>query len=272
MVVDYPDLEGTYAELHWPEGGGHRRAYLETKVLLPLMLGVESAVPAECVDERVLLALVTDYCQQADSGESLNAANVLGVVSGRALPTALYRLMGGEVDLLLDEVPEAGGTEPDPDALQWLATHLRWPLSLCLGRSQLNALQLSGLALGDVVLLTDPQGYARIPGKRLFYTQFDGEVMVMTQAFEVDEPSDFAQAPFDPRVDELPVAVEFVLAERSYSLAELCALAPGEVLELGAGTARHIQLRAGQQLLAEGELVALGEHLGVELTRVRLRG
>jgi len=273
IVVDFPSVERTYVELRWVEGAHVRRGYLDTQTVLRVMLGDQPALPSEWIDNRMMLMLVADYCQQDEADDAVRTASIAGLVSGATLPTALYRLLTSPVGLLLADLPRTALSEPDPEALEVLAETLRWPLTLCLGRSLLPAGELKGLACGDVLLLSHPQGYARIPGKSLFYAQFNGEALEMTQTFDDDAEYESSLAPLDRiAAHELPVEIEFVLAERSYSLAQLCELEVGDVLELGAGAARHIQVRAGKQLLAEGELVALDEHLGVELTRVRLRG
>lgn len=63
--------------------------------------------------------------------------------------------------------------------------------------------------------------------------------------------------------------LEFVLHEQCISLAELAALIEGQVLALAPSVLGHIEVRANGRMLARGELVQLGESLGVELQQIR---
>lgn len=69
------------------------------------------------------------------------------------------------------------------------------------------------------------------------------------------------------RIEDLPVAISFVLSRCNMRVAQLCTLQPGMTLPLEHPTP-YVDVMAGAVRLARGELVRVGNDLGVELIDV----
>lgn len=69
-------------------------------------------------------------------------------------------------------------------------------------------------------------------------------------------------------LSELPVKLEFVLGELTLSLAALNAFIEGQVLPLESTALSNVEVRVAGKCIAVGELVQLGDRLGVELREV----
>ena len=63
----------------------------------------------------------------------------------------------------------------------------------------------------------------------------------------------------------LPVRLSFDLGELSLTLAQLQALQPGQVLQLGHPLSAGVHIRANGVLLGEGDLVEIDGQLGVSV-------
>ncbi|MNH45851.1 type III secretion system protein SpaO [compost metagenome] len=69
-------------------------------------------------------------------------------------------------------------------------------------------------------------------------------------------------------LSELPVKLEFVLGELTLSMATLNACIEGQVLPLESTAVSNVEVRVAGKCIAVGELVQLGDRLGVELREV----
>ena len=161
-----------------------------------------------------------------------------------------------------------------------------------LGHATLRARELYELQLRDVVLpdrcALTLQDHAvggevelGLPAER--FARFVGEVVgqgirilsgmplggkPMGQGEKVETQGQQAPQTLD-RIDaELPVSVSLELASFQLSLAELQALAVGEVLATGQPLGQHATLRVGERPIAEGELVQVDGQIGVRITRL----
>lgn len=160
-----------------------------------------------------------------------------------------------------------------PPAPVDLPDDLRLSLDLRLGRRRLRVAQLRALRPGDVVLLDTLAPTALLEGRALFsFALNEGHIMVIdfdAMAALDDAPVRQEDAPTDaePRLElgQLTVTVDVVLCRMGYSLAELSELQPGTTLPLADDAHRHVELRVQGQLLAIGELVGVGDGLGVQL-------
>jgi type III secretion protein Q len=74
------------------------------------------------------------------------------------------------------------------------------------------------------------------------------------------------EAPSDATLDELPVRLVFELGRLSLPLAELEAIGPGYVFELGRDARRPVDIVSAGRRIGQGEIVAIGEALGVRVT------
>jgi flagellar motor switch protein FliN/FliY len=81
------------------------------------------------------------------------------------------------------------------------------------------------------------------------------------------EDSTPGQCALDPVLD-VPVSVSAVLGRARLSVGRLLSLDAGSVLELDRKVGEAIDIYAGDRLLARGELVIVGERLGVTMTEI----
>lgn len=76
-----------------------------------------------------------------------------------------------------------------------------------------------------------------------------------------------ATAPLDALLDvAMPVTVEF--GRTTMTLQELLDLGPGSVIELERAVGAPVDVFVSDRRLAQGEVVVVGEHFGVRITRV----
>lgn len=80
-------------------------------------------------------------------------------------------------------------------------------------------------------------------------------------------PAGAATAPLDTLLDmSLPVSIEF--GRTSMTVQEVLALGPGSVVQLERMVGEPIDVYVSDRKLAEGEVVVVGEHFAVRITRV----
>ena len=193
-------------------------------------------------------------------------------------------------------------SEPTPET----AFDLTVPGSLILGVKRLPVDTLHALEPGDVLLRAafpsldatlldasnDPSSpHARpravaawgTPGltRVCAAVELDGQSLVIVKEPNMSEELDPASAdaglaiddPADPiRIGELELPVQFEIDTVALPLAQLSALGPGYVLELPVPVAdAQLRLVAHGQTIGYGELVTVGEHLGIRIIRMAHR-
>lgn len=156
-----------------------------------------------------------------------------------------------------------------------LAVHSGWQ---CLSRDELDSLRG-----GDVVLLDRPVEGVRVQVAgclQAFATPVAGGLRLdealsplsshreipMQQSSTMPVPGP-TEAP-SPDTAQWPVTLVCEAGRIELSLQALGELVPGSVLALPGSTGEQVKLRANGQVFAHGELVWLGESLGVRLTRL----
>lgn len=76
-----------------------------------------------------------------------------------------------------------------------------------------------------------------------------------------------ATAPLETLLDvSLPVTIEF--GRTSMTVHEVLQLGPGSVIQLSRMVGEPIDIYVSDRKLAEGEVVVVGEHFGVRITRI----
>ncbi|MFM0058460.1 type III secretion system cytoplasmic ring protein SctQ [Paraburkholderia phytofirmans] len=193
-----------------------------------------------------------------------------------------------------------------PDHAPETAFDLTVPGSLILGVKRLPVDILHALEPGDVLLRAafpsldatlldasnDPSSpHARpravaawgTPGltRVCAAVELDGQSLVIVKEPNMSEELDPASAdaglaiddPADPiRIGELELPVQFEIDTVALPLAQLSALGPGYVLELPVPVAdAQLRLVAHGQTIGYGELVTVGEHLGIRIIRMAHR-
>ncbi|PQV53156.1 type III secretion protein Q [Paraburkholderia sp. BL21I4N1] len=192
------------------------------------------------------------------------------------------------------------------DQPPYAAVQVDVPGSLILGIKRLPVDTLHALEPGDVLLrATFPSLDAALPGtshdpsaprarlravaawgtpgltRVCAAVEIDGQTLVIVKEPNMSEELDPASAdaglaiddPADPiRIGELELPVQFEIDTVALPLAQLSALGPGYVLELPVPAAdAQLRLVAHGQTIGYGELVTVGEHLGIRIIRMAHR-
>lgn len=185
----------------------------------------------------------------------------------------------------LTTVPAAEGavwieswTAPLPQATQAprLPAALALPIRLQLGATALTLRQLRRLHGGDIVLISDPAARAWRGLRPLFdfHLQTDS-LLVTTVHFPAHAgvatpgsllPSD---EPMLETADlqDLPLELHVLLCRIDLSLGELAGLQEGSVVALPERAIDRVQLLHNGRALVTGELVQVGDRLGVKLAQ-----
>lgn len=162
---------------------------------------------------------------------------------------------------------------------------LRWIAEV--GRTSLSAGEARSLEEHDIVLLDDVKptpngldcrlsvGPARCYAGRILLRK-GGQL----QMIEFGRTGDFAMSSTDTEpsagpeagFDDIPVNLRFEVAQWNAPLAEVGKLAPGSVIDLGQRVDEQaVSVWVEQRCIGKGQLVAIGERLGVRLLSVFTR-
>lgn len=186
-------------------------------------------------------------------------------------------------------VPPLAGDGPLPPSPA--LDQLRFALNFCLGRTRISLREVREIRAGDIVSLEtfDAKGpalrvvacvggthgrrlVAIAEGQRITLQPMKGHDMnrdphpEATAAGE-DDAFDDNTAPTLDRLDGLEVTLRFEVGELSVSLGELKALRPGHVFELPQPLNRSmVRILAHGNVLGKGQLVAVGDRLGVRVS------
>jgi type III secretion protein Q len=161
---------------------------------------------------------------------------------------------------------------PAPTTLAFAAVTL--PARVEAGRQWLTVAECRALQPGDVVLLETPapDSARLVIGDRLGARVCQGD-----DGWLLGEPLgslDLARTPpmldseLDATLDELPLEVICQVGQLRLTLADLRGLGEGSVLPLNADQPGRVELLLNGRRLALGELIRLGEGLGVRLLRM----
>jgi type III secretion protein Q len=193
--------------------------------------------------------------------------------------------------ILLEAAPSGdplAGLHLSDGALAWIARRavglpvhqndtgaLKLSLPVVLDRFAVFENELSGIAVGDVVVLErDPVESAGglsamllVPGRTGFRVRVAGSRLELL--------SDLDATMTDPdlpaaSMDGLRLPVDVTLATLELPLARLATLAVGEVVELGLDATPQVVLRVNGQPVAAGELVRIAGRTGVRIVEVTL--
>lgn len=175
------------------------------------------------------------------------------------------------------------GVAPDLERFSML----RVPMRITLFERLIRRQRLHDLSTGDVVLC----GAARRPGSQWRATLKFGLGITMQAHADLDldharahvagsphlvdedagqAAADLSQAPAD--LEDLQIPVAFEIDSARVSLGELASLGEGSVIELDVALLEaSVRLVCHGQTLGTGQLVAIGDQLGVRIVRMGLR-
>ncbi len=175
--------------------------------------------------------------------------------------------------------------------LEGLRHTLRLPLAIEIGKSALSSGQLKKLKVKDLLLLDscsfDPAegkgtAYLTVAETPLFALRLkEGEVKILDYALYQEEPSmaHFEETPEKEREEgaeesgvetlisqrQIPLNVVVEAARLNLALDKVLHLKPGNLLDLKVGPQLTVSLTVGGALIAKGELVKIGETIGVRI-------
>ncbi|WP_144150201.1 type III secretion system cytoplasmic ring protein SctQ [Paraburkholderia sp. BCC1885] len=205
---------------------------------------------------------------------------------------------------LLDSLLQSDANAQDAPAAPQPHADLAIPGRLIIGVKPLPVETLNALDTGDVLLRalfpsfdatlfaandaparSRPRAVAAwgTPGltRLCAAVELDGQSLVIVKEPNMSEELDPANAdaglaidqPEDPiRIGELELPVQFEIDTVALPLAQLSALGPGYVVELPVAAAdAQLRLVAHGQTIGYGELVTVGEHLGIRIIRMAHR-
>lgn len=147
-----------------------------------------------------------------------------------------------------------------------------------LGGSYISLSLLRSLALGDALYIQQLQLHMLVAGRVFarFQKQEEGLFMIEeillqedgTDTQPTEEYQDEIERPFN--LADMNVKLTFVLGHSDIAVTELTNIQPGSIFSIGENKEREVKVYANKQLVAEGELIYLGDdsELGLEITRI----
>lgn len=166
-----------------------------------------------------------------------------------------------------------------PPRPAWNLAALPVPLRLVYGETELSAAEFRSLQPFDVIVVDQLAGgsadHIAVRPSSATNWQWIGNLTASQIVVERFMKTPTEAAPAQPAaadmaqlLDGLPVRVSFDLGELQLSLQELSTLKAGYTFELATPKARPVTIRANGQPVARGEIVQIGEQIGVRLVEV----
>lgn len=213
---------------------------------------------------------------------------------------------GGAVDFTFEVRFEGGGTFPaalrcspvDRNTMAFLIGNmepirqrpagLRIPVSLRAGHATISVYDLASLAVGSGIILDGTyltfQKIAAVTGERFVQTctwqslkpVLDGPLLrpadpatspYTTGPAMNDSPIDNHDAP-PGTIRDVPVHLVFELGRMAIDVNEIETLAQGYVFDLGKPLSQAVEIISGGRKIGAGELVRIGDSIGVRVTRI----
>jgi type III secretion protein Q len=263
------DLGGDASDLHWSDYEGDSR-------LVAWSLAHERALAwlGEVLGSRLLPIEIVD-AEPVDGGVTIGVR--LGDDDGIACAGSL-RISADALDRLL---ADERGTDAIGDAAARSAAHVATPLAVTLAGPELSIDELRELRPGDVVVAGSRRRALediRVDdGARAWRARWDNETLHMIEAGAAtrgpqrrgsmnathEEVAEAAPA----GVGSIPVRIEFAIGEITLPFGELERIEPGYVFEVGrAIDGASVDIRANGRRIGRGQIVAIGDTLGVRIT------
>jgi len=270
VVIEEPGVFGVI-DIDRPELPDELRTAYLTALGDPLWSHIESALgrPIEVVAVRNDCTMnVTSDCVSFEVGIAPNGPATRGFLG--PLDSSLLRLL-----CRLGKPMRRNSLSLDPP-FEWIAV---------IGTTQLAASQLRTLEVLDVVLIDDAvfnnealecqlvvgadrrqvgRAVLQLGELRMAQLNPPGSAF-MGAAFMTNREMEFVGAR-EGAFDDVPVVLRFELAQWQAPLSEMAQLAPGAVIDLGHRIDNQsVAVWVGQRCIGRGQLVAIGERLGVRI-------
>ncbi|SDT43684.1 type III secretion protein Q [Pseudomonas asplenii] len=260
-----PPPAGGYLEFCAQGRGGDWQGLVDAREWLDgLLPALQALLKVPCAIARIaeLFQALARPLEVELDGLGYERLSSVAVSNASALAQPLPRIATPRGSLWLLRLPES--RPPPLSCSPWLLS-LPQSLRLTLGYSRILPVALHPLARGDVLRISRLTRQWQLAGQPVGEFTFTEQGLQMTLS---PPSSDTPHVEPVAALGSLPVHLEFVLHEQRISLAELAALIEGQVLTLDSSVLRAIEIRANGRTLARGELVQLGENLGVELQQI----
>lgn len=246
--------------------------------------------PLSDLEHGLLAHAVSRWLREGGSRYGVAAVLTSGAALAEALgPRALLRWplalrLGAARGNAALVMPEDAPAEDLPAAVPTWAAAAPIELAITAGRAELDARTVASLEPGDVVVpdgcglrleAGSLVGPVRLESGRAAWRctlapgaleMIHGELCAPSSAAEGTVKSE--DGALLERMGGTNVTLAVELARLTLPLGQLAALAPGEVLHLQTPIGEPVVLRAGDQVIAEGELVDIEGELGVRITRL----
>ncbi|MFY3138361.1 FliM/FliN family flagellar motor switch protein [Achromobacter xylosoxidans] len=244
-------------------------AFVSLQQLIDYWLN-EASLPAEQMDADIAREFVED-CFQAHGLPSpshfLAWYGPRGMAQRQDYESPLFLLKNGPFDLFLPVLP-SDLRMPNAE----IHPHLPVDISWSLGTLRLAASLLASLSAGDVIRLPASRGLVLAGHNPILSFHVHGDSLMidtipddMSNEFDDTPNPDAREAEFS--VEDLPVTLSFLLSRRTMRVGEVSALQRGMTIPLEQ-TAPSVDVMAGSMRVARGELVRVGQDLGVEISEV----
>ena len=260
------DRDDAAGDLHWSDFDGESR-------LVAWSLAHERALAwlGELLGSRLLPLALVDGEPSQDVAVGLSIGDDAGAVCGGAM-----RVPAEWLDRLLADERGQDVASPAPSRA---ASDVPAPVAVLLDGPALRIDELKALVAGDVIIAgsrRDAIERVRLEdGAHAWRARWDGHALHVIDAGEARNRPQWREsmnavneegAPARG-VADIPVRIEFAIGEVTLPFGELERIEAGYVFELGrAIDGASVDIRANGQRIGRGQIVAIGDALGVRIT------
>ena len=175
--------------------------------------------------------------------------------------SAQLDLSEGAAVLVAQLLAQHGQVEPDP------LPALRQTVAVVAGRQWLSLGELRSLRLGDVVMLEAGSGLLLdLEGRLQARCQYQGEALRLQEELKaplLDMENTMTDVDAAAALDDLPLKLVCQVGSLELSLAQLRELGAGSLLQLNTAGVDNVDLMVNGRRVGHGQLVKIGDGLGV---------
>jgi type III secretion protein Q len=243
---------------------------------------VEALVAQELTDFEQHLGRAVELKTVAfEQSSAADAARFrLALHHGDGAPMGLLLFDDKDLALSLARLLDVAAPAPAAEAVDPLLS-----LSICRGAVRITLAELEDLAAGDVVVIDDTSGESvsaivELGGVFAAPVEFAGSgVRLLDRLRRVTgsrwewmmssgRMRSIGEQPEDLDVSDLSVTLVFEAGRATLSVEQVRKLAPGAVLPLPDAAADSIDIISGGKRIGQGEIVRIGEGLGIRVRRI----
>jgi type III secretion protein Q len=199
-------------------------------------------------------------------------------------PMGLLHFDDEDLALDLARILDAAAQGLAPQAIDPLLS-----LRICRGAVRITLAELEDLVPGDVVVVDDTLGESmsamvELGGGLAAPVEFAGSCVRLRDRLRrlegskwewmmsSDQRRSIGEQPENLDVSDLPVTLVFEVGRATLSVEEVRKLGPGAAISLSDAAADGISIISGGKRIGQGELVQIGEGIGIRITRIFANG